>query len=128
MATKRKPSPYGSVKFKTIDEYHASFAPEVQIILDHIREIINLAAPNAAETISYNIPTFKQNKNLVHYAAHKEHVGFYPTPSALEVFAEKLKRFKTSKGAIQFPIDKPLPKTVIKEIVKFRVRQDKANN
>ena len=113
MTTKKKISPYGSKKFKTIDEYHASFPEDIQKILQQLRQTIKQAAPQATETISYNIPTFKLNKNLVHYAAFKEHIGFYPTSSPLTVFKDELATYKTSKGAIQFPLDKPLPTALI---------------
>lgn len=125
---KKGASTYGTVKFQSIDDYHATLTPKIQKILEGLRQIIKTAAPKAVETISYNIPTFKQNKNLVHYAAYKEHIGFYPTAKPIVVFADKLKKYKTSKGAIQFPIDEPLPKDLIKEIVKFRVQVDKKNS
>lgn len=120
----KKVSPYGTVKFKSIEQYHDSFPAEIRSILDHLREVIRQAAPLATQIISYNIPTFKMKKNLVHYAAYKEHIGFYPTSSPIVVFKNELSKYKTSKGAIQFPIDKPLPITLIKKIVKFRVAED----
>lgn len=127
MATSRKRiSPYGSIKFKNIDEYHASFPPGIQKILQQLRNTIKQAAPKAEETISYNMPAFKLNKNLVYYAANKEHIGFYPTPNPIIIFKDELTTFKTSKGAIQFPLDKPLPIALIKKIVKFRVTEDSA--
>lgn len=122
--TKKKTSPYGLTKFSTIDEYHASLPTDIQKILQQLRQTIKQVAPQATEIISYNIPTFKLNKNLVHYAAYKGHIGFYPTSSPLTVFKDELADFKTSKGAIQFPIDKPLPTTLIKKIVKYRIEQD----
>jgi len=125
MATK-KPSPYGSVKFKTIDEYHAAQTHEVQAALTQLRQVIHQAAPQAEETISYNMPCFKQGKNLVYYAAHSAHIGFYPSGSPLVVFAKELANYKTSKGAIQFPFGQPLPKTLIKKIVQHRVREEQA--
>lgn len=127
VAIKNKTSPYGLKKFSTIDEYHASFPEHIQKKLQQIRKIIHLSAPNVTETISYNIPTFTLNKNLVHYAAYKSHIGFYPTANPLVVFKEELSHFKTSKGAIQLPIDKPLPIALIKKIVKFRVKEDAEN-
>lgn len=122
--TKKKISPYGLTKFSTIDEYHASFPTDIQKILQQLRQTIKQVAPQATETISYNIPTFKLNKNLVHYAAYKEHIGFYPTSTPMTAFKDELTKYKTSKGAIQFPIDKPLPTTLIKKIVKFRLTED----
>ncbi len=119
-----KKLPYGRKKYSSIDEYHADFPEEIQRILNQLREIIKASAPNAIETISYNIPTFKQNKNLVYYAAYKQHIGFYPSAKPLIVFKEELTKYKTSKGAIQFPIDKALPKALIKKIVKYRVAED----
>ncbi|MBA4197334.1 MAG: hypothetical protein C0459_07240 [Chitinophaga sp.] len=113
-----------SIKFKTIDEYHSQFSPEIQRILDTIRKAIKQAAPQAKEVISYNMPAFKQNGVLVYYAANKNHIGFYPTAKPIEVFKEDLKEYKTSKGAIQFPIDKKLPLALIKKITKYRVEDD----
>lgn len=113
-----------NIKFKNIDEYIETFPKNIQIILNEIRKVIMLAAPNAEEKISYNMPTFFLNGNLVHFAGYKNHVGFYPTPSGIVNFAEELKLYKTSKGAIQFPIDKPLPVKTITKIVKFRVKEN----
>lgn len=124
MPTTKTSSPYGSTKFSTIDEYHASFPPAVREILQHLRETIRQAAPEATETISYNIPTFKLKKNLVHYAAFQHHIGFYPSPSALAAFKKELEKYKNSKGAVQFPIDKPLPIPLIKKMVAFRVEEE----
>ncbi len=121
---KKNPSPYGSTKFANIDQYHATFPKPIQEILQKLRLTIQQAAPKAVETISYNMPCFKQNRNLVYYAAHKEHIGFYPTSKPLVVFKNELVSFKTSKGAIQFPLNKPLPTALIKKIVKFRVEED----
>ncbi len=117
-------SPYGSVKFESIDHYHASVPTTLRPILEELRATIRKAAPDAIETISYNIPTFKQNKNLVHYAAYAGHIGFYPTSAPLYMFKDELTGYKTSKGAIQFPLDKPLPMALIKKIVKYRVQED----
>ncbi len=124
MKSTQKTSPYGSVKFKTIDAYHASFTTDVRNILDQMRSAIKQAAPNAEETISYNMPAFKMNKILVYYAAYKNHIGFYPTPSPINALKDELSKYKVSKGAIQFPIDKSLPLTLIKKIVKLRVKAD----
>lgn len=122
--TKKKTAPYGTVKFTTIDAYHATFNEAVQIKLQQLRKAILQAAPKSVELISYNMPAFKQNTNLVYYAAYQKHIGFYPTAKPLVVFAEELTQFKTSKGAIQFPIDKPLPIALIKKIVRYRVKED----
>ena len=121
--SRKKISPYDSIKFKNIIEYQDSFPPGVQKMLQQLRNTIKQAAPKAEETISYNMPAFKLNKNLVYYAAYKEHIGFYPTPKPIIIFKDELTKFKTSKGAIQFPLDKPLPIALIKKIVKFRVTE-----
>jgi uncharacterized protein YdhG (YjbR/CyaY superfamily) len=105
----------------TIDEYHQSYPQEIQDLLQQLRQAILQAAPKATETISYGMPAFKLNKVLVYYAAYKNHIGFYPTPKPIVQFKEELIPFKTSKGAIQFPINQKLPLALIKKIVKFRV-------
>ena len=119
--TSKKYSPYGTKKFKTIDEYHSSFPKNIRDILQNLRQTIRQVAPQAEEIISYNIPTFK---NLISYAAYKKHIGFYPGSAALTVFKDELTNYKTSKGTIQFPIDNKLPATLIKKIVKFRITQN----
>ncbi len=113
-----------NLKFRDIDEYHSSCPADIQKILEQLRQTIKEAAPKVTETISYGMPAFRQNKVLVYYAIHKEHIGFYPTPKPIEVFKNDLVKYKTSKGAIQFPIDKPLPISLIKKIVKFRAEED----
>jgi uncharacterized protein YdhG (YjbR/CyaY superfamily) len=110
---------------KDIDDYIASFSKNVQEILQKLRETIRKAAPEALETINYAMPTFKLHGNLVHFAAYKSHIGFYPAPSGIAAFKNDLKGFKTSKGAIQFPIDKPLPFDIITKVVKYRVTENK---
>lgn len=110
----------------TIDEYIASFPYEVQVILQSLRQTIHQAAPDAIEIISYQMPAFHLNGNLVYFAAAKKHIGFYPTSSGVSAFQDKLTEYKTSKGAIQFPLDKPLPLTLVKKIVEFRVRENLA--
>ena len=122
--TSNKVSPYGSKKFKNIDEYHEIFPEDIQLMLQQLRQTIKQAAPQAIEVISYNMPAFKLNKVLVYYAVHSEHIGFYPTPSPIAFFKDELVKYTTSKGAIQFPIHKPLPATLIMKIVKFRVTED----
>jgi len=120
MATSKKQS-------KTIDEYIATFPKNVQDILEKLRRVIGESAPNAIETINYGIPTFKLNgSNLVHFAAFKNHIGFYPTPSAIVAFIKELYPYKQAKGSVQFPIDKPIPFDIIKKIVKFRVKEVEA--
>ena len=109
-------------KFKTIDEYISSFPESVRKILENLRKVIGEAAPEASETISYQIPTFKLNGNLVHFAAFKNHIGFYPTPSGIEAFEKEISQYKWAKGSIQFPLDKPVPLDLVKRIVVFRVQ------
>ncbi len=115
------------LKFKDIDEYHSSCPTDIQKILEQLRQTIKQAAPKAIETISYGMPAFRQNKVLVCYAVYKEHIGFYPTPNPIVHFKQELKKYSTSKGAIQFPINKPLPLTLIKKILKYRVAEDNDN-
>ncbi len=109
---------------QTIDEYIAGFPPDIQDKLEKIRETIREAAPDAIETISYQIPTFKLEGNLVHFAAFKKHIGFYPAPSGIEQFDEQLSKYKRAKGSIRFPLDEPIPYALISEIVRFRVREN----
>ncbi|HEX2907344.1 MAG TPA: DUF1801 domain-containing protein, partial [Phototrophicaceae bacterium] len=108
--------------FQSIDDYIATFPAEIQTILQTLRATIKAAAPEASEKISYQMPTFALNGNLVHFAAFKNHIGFYPAPTGIEQFAEELARYEGSKGAIRFPIDQPLPLDLITRIVKFRVQ------
>lgn len=108
----------------TINEYINSFPKETQVLLEQVRNTIQKAAPEASETISYGMPTFKLNGNLVHFAGYKHHIGFYPSPSGIVNFQKELSTFKTSKGAIQFPIDQTLPLDLIRKIVLFRVKEN----
>lgn len=110
----------------TIDEYISGFSPEIQVILQQVRETIREAAPEAQEAISYQMPTFKLHGNLVHFAAFKNHLGFYPAPSGIERFQQALAGYKTSKGAIQFPLDQPIPYDLIRQIVLLRVEEQAA--
>ena len=112
------------IKFKTVDEYFSSFPESIRDILELMRTTIKQEAPNAQEVISYNMPAFKAHGVLVYYAAHQGHIGFYPTSSPIEVFKSELSAYKFSKGAIQFPIDQPMPVDLIRRMVKFRVQQD----
>ncbi len=111
---------------KTIDEYIAGFPKDIHAKLQALRATIQQAAPEADEAISYQIPTFKLNGNLVHFAAFKNHIGFYPVPSGIEAFKQELSVYKTSKGAVQFPHDQPLPLKLVTRIVKFRVKENLA--
>jgi len=104
--------------------YISTFPESVRLVLEQVRAAIREAAPDAVEVISYGMPAFKQKRVLVYYAAHKNHIGFYPTPSGIEQFKTRLAGYKTSRGAIQFPLDKPMPLDLIKEIVRFRVEED----
>lgn len=113
-----------NLKFTGIDEYHACQPADIRKTLEHLRQTIKQLAPLASETISYGMPAFRQNKVLVYYSVHKEHIGFYPTPNPILYFKQELEKYNTSKGAIRFPVDKPLPLTLIKKIVKFRVEED----
>ena len=108
----------------TIDEYIASFPKEIQEILESIRKTIRSYAPNVIETISYQMPTFRLNGILVHFAAYKNHIGFYPTPSAIVEFSKKLSNYEYSKGSIKFPLNKAIPLDLIQEIVEFRVKEN----
>lgn len=107
----------------SIEEYVALFPPNVQAILREIRRVIKEAAPEAEEKVSYRMPTFYLNGNLVHFAAHTNHIGFYPTPSGIEAFKDELSSYKWAKGSVQFPLDRPMPFDVIKRIVEFRVKE-----
>lgn len=111
---------------RTIDEYIAGFPDEVQQVLQQIRLTIRSAAPDAQEAISYQMPTFKLHGNLVHFAAHKKHIGFYPAPSGIEAFKDELAPYASSKGAVQFPLDQPIPYDLIRNIVTFRVAENLA--
>jgi uncharacterized protein YdhG (YjbR/CyaY superfamily) len=111
-------------KFQTVDEYIKTFPEDVQIILEKIKQTIRKAAPEAVETINYGIPTFKlKGKDLVYFAAWKNHIGFYPMPSVAKAFKKELSEYKQGKGSIQFPLDKPIPYDLVKNIVIFRVRE-----
>ena len=113
-----------SDKIASIDQYINGFPEHVQAILSELRSSIRLTAPEAIEKISYQMPTFYFNGNLMHFAAFERHIGFYPTPSGITTFQQELKIYKTSKGAVQFPIDQPLPLKLIKKIVEFRVKEN----
>ena len=115
---------YNMNKPTDIDNYIAGFPPEVQKLLEQARATIQKAAPNAHETISYGLPTFKQDGILVHFAAFTNHIGFYALPSGNAAFQEELSAYKTGKGSIQFPFDKPLPLGLITKMVKFRVEEN----
>ncbi|HSE29807.1 MAG TPA: DUF1801 domain-containing protein [Candidatus Saccharimonadales bacterium] len=112
------------ITYKNIDDYIKSFSPDVQTVLQKIRQTIHKAEPNATETISYGLATFDLNKkHLVHFGAFKEHIGFYPTPSGTAKFVEQLKPYVTSKGSARFPLTKPVPYDLIAQITKFRAAE-----
>ena len=111
---------------KNIDEYIAGFPENIQEILENIRATIKRAVPDAAEAISYQMPTFTLKGNLVHFAAFKNHIGFYPTPTGTEKFHKELSVYKGAKGSVRFPLDKPIPYALISKIVKFRVKENLA--
>ena len=100
------------------------FPKDVQAILESLRQTIRKAAPEAEETISYQIPTFRLNGNLVHFAAFKNHIGFYPTPSGIEAFKEELSVYEGAKGSVKFPIYKQIPLDLVSKIVKYRVMEN----
>jgi len=107
-----------------INTYIADFPEDVQAILQQVRATIHKAAPEATEDIKYAIPTFVLNGNLVHFAAFKSHIGFYPTPTGIEEFEKELSVYKQGKGSVQFPLDQPMPLDLITRIVKYRVKQN----
>ena len=112
-------------QFKTIDEYIKTFPKDVQAILEKMRQTIRKAAPEAVETISYQMPTFKLNgRGLVYFAGFKNHVGFYPIPSGIAAFEKELSPYKQGKGSVQFPLDKPVPYDLVRKIVIFRMKQN----
>jgi uncharacterized protein YdhG (YjbR/CyaY superfamily) len=109
---------------KNIDEYIAGFPRDVQAILEKIRLTVRKAAPDAEETIKYQIPTFTLKGNLVHFAAFKKHIGFYPAPTGIGTFKNELSVYEGAKGSVRFPLDKPIPFALISKIVKFRVKEN----
>ncbi len=115
-----------NANLKGIDAYICEFPEEVRVILEQIRSTILEAAPKATEAIKYGMPTFVFNGNLVHFAAFKNHIGFYPTPSGIESFNKELSVYKSGKGSVQFPIDKPIPLKLISQIVKYRLIENEA--
>jgi uncharacterized protein YdhG (YjbR/CyaY superfamily) len=107
-----------------IDSYIAEFPDDIQKRLEQVRATIRKAAPKAEEAIKYAIPTFVLNGNLVHFAAFKNHIGFYPAPTGMKAFKEALAPYKQGKGSVQFPLDKPMPLALITRIVKMRVEEN----
>lgn len=115
-----------SRKFKTVDEYLSALPAKSRTMMKSLRGVIKKAAPEAEEMISYNMPAFKFNGMLVYYAAHKEHIGFYPFSSAIKAFEKDLSGYETSKGTIKFPLDQPIPVGLVNKIIKFRVKENSA--
>lgn len=113
---------------ESIDQYIAQFEPEIQERLNAMRATIHENAPDATEKIAYQMPTFVLFGNLVHFAAFKHHIGFYPAPSGVSEYAQELARYKTAKGSIQFPLDEPLPLGLVAEVVRFRVAENTAKH
>src|SRR5512139_3016290 len=111
--------------YKIIDDYIASFPPNIQTLLQQIRRTIHEAAPDAEETISYQMPAFKQGKILVWFAAFEKHISLFPKTSGIDAFKKQLAPYKTSKGTVQFPIDEPLPLDLIADIVSFIVKKQR---
>jgi uncharacterized protein YdhG (YjbR/CyaY superfamily) len=109
---------------RTIDEYIAGFPEDIRAILQKVRTTIRKAAPGAGERISYQIPTFTLGGNLVHFAAFKQHIGFYPGSTGIAAFKEELSSYKSARGSVQFPLDKPIPYGLIGRIVRFRIREN----
>ena len=113
------------IQAKDIDEYVSRFPPNIQKLLLDMRTTIRKTAPKTIESIKYGIPTFEQEGNLVHFAAYKSHIGFYPAPAGIQAFKKELSKYEQSKGAIRFAIDEPLPLSLlVSKIVKFRVKQN----
>src|SRR3954447_23549001 len=110
--------------FRSIDEYIATFPAETQALLETLRATIRAAAPDAEETISYNMPAFAQKGNLVYFAALKNHIGLYPTSSGIAAFKDELSGYEGAKGSVKFPKDQPLPVDLISKIVRFRVAEN----
>lgn len=108
-----------------IDEYIFPFPSETQKKLEQIRQLIQKIAPKAKEVISYGMPAFKLNSVIVYFAGYKHHIGFYPTSTGIKNFEKEFAKYKWSKGAVQFPLDEPLPVALITKIVKFKIKEDK---
>jgi uncharacterized protein YdhG (YjbR/CyaY superfamily) len=113
------------IKFKTVDDYIASYPPDIQTLLKKMRETIRKAAPGAEESIAYGMPAYKTNKRpLVYFAGFNNHIGFYATPTGHSEFSSELSRYKQGKGSVQFPLNEPLPLDLVSRITKFRVQEN----
>lgn len=115
----------GKEPVSTVDDYIAGFPEEIRAMLQTLRQTIREAAPEAEETISYHVPAFRLNGILVYFAAFRDHISFFPTSSPITAFRKELSGYKTSKGTIRFPLDKPVPVDLVREIVQFRVRENR---
>lgn len=113
-----------NINYSTVDEYISGFPKDVQEKLLEMRRVIKEAAPDAEEKISYRMPAYMQNGPLVYFAAFKNHIGFYPTASSTEIFKEAFKQYKSGKGSVQFPMDKPLPLELVAQVVRFKVEEN----
>lgn len=111
-------------KIESIDDYINQFPDNIKLKLESIRAAIKKSAPKAKEVMSYGMPAFKINKVLVYFAAYKNHIGFYPTANPIKIFSEELKKYRTSKGAVQFQYEKKIPIALVSKITKFRVKED----
>lgn len=109
---------------QTIAQYIAAFPPETRSKLKQMHSAVHASAPNATLGLKWGMPSYSHKRILVNFAGFKQHIGFYPTPNAIEQFAKELSKYKTGKGSIQFPLDKPLPITLIKKITKYRVAEE----
>jgi len=109
---------------KNIDAYITLQPKNAGAILEKLRQIIRSAAPEAQEVISYQMPAYKYHGMLVYFAAFKNHIGFYPTPSGIEAFKNELSKYEGAKGSVKFPFDKPLPFDLLRKIVKFRMKEN----
>ncbi|ANU15213.1 hypothetical protein B481_1378 [Planococcus halocryophilus Or1] len=118
------------MSIQTIDEYIQQAPEDTREILRTLRKVIQEEAPEAKETIKYQMPTFVLNGNLVHFAAFKKHIGFYPVPSGIEAFQQELAPYKQGKGSVQFPLNQPIPYELIRKVVRFRIAENykKANS
>ena len=112
---------------QTVDAYIAQYPEAVQVLLQTVRQTIREAAPHAQERIAYGIPTYFDGENVIHFGAAKHHIGLYPTSSGVEAFADRLTGYRTSRGAIQFPLNQPIPYALIREITLFRVQEAAAH-
>ena len=115
-----------TIEATNVDEYIGMFSEDVQLKLRQLRKVVQETAPEAEEVISYAMPTYKLNGNLVHFAAFKKHIGFYPAPSGIASFQKELDRYQHAKGSVQFPLNEPLPIKLVQKIVKYRVKENLA--